>query len=251
MNQLDKKGIALLIYLVGKLEEIVADNPATYVTYKQVHDEMGLRLNGPTYGESLKHQGLTNLADWTVSKNKPGITGMIIDGSSFMPGEGYFRLFQKTNEDFQWWAEQIRQSKNADWSTYIGETDIPDTPIAIDKAPSLADRIETTIYRILRDTNLAKRVKHLNRYECQICGHSIVLSDGSRYAEAHHIKPLGHPHNGPDVLGNIICVCPNHHAELDYGARELVLSKLGTTEDHKIEVEYVTYHNLEIYAKLS
>jgi hypothetical protein len=120
---------------------------------------MGLILNGPTYGESLKHQGLSNLANWTATENKPAITGLIIDGTSLMPGKGYFRLFQKTNEDFQWWEEQITLSKAADWSINIPEVKIPDTPVAVDNEPASPDRVKTTTYRILRDTNLAKKAK--------------------------------------------------------------------------------------------
>jgi putative restriction endonuclease len=34
-----------------------------------------------------------------------------------------------------------------------------------------------------------------------------------------HIRPLGAPHNGPDVKENIIiCLCPNHHVLFDSGA---------------------------------
>ncbi len=210
---------------------------------------MGLTLEGATYGISLQHQGLSNLADWTASENKPGITGIIINTTTHTPGDGYFRLFQKKNTDFDWWKEQITRSKNTDWSIHIGTVNIPDTPVAVDKENYPADRIEATVYRILRDTNLSKRVKYLNKYECQICGHSIMLSNGSKYAEAHHIRPLGNPHNGPDVIGNIICVCPNHHAELDYGAIELDFSKIRNVEGHKIDAEYIKYHNSEIYNK--
>jgi predicted restriction endonuclease len=56
----------------------------------------------------------------------------------------------------------------------------------------------------------------LHEYRCQICGKRIALPDGGFYAEAHHIRPLGSPHNGPDHVGNILCVCPNHHVALDY-----------------------------------
>lgn len=90
----------------------------------------------------------------------------------------------------------------------------PKTPAASDgKKP---ERVETTTYRILRETLLARRMKEPHKYACQICGETIELVDDRRYAEAHHIQPLGSPHNGPDELGNIIYVCLNHHAMLDY-----------------------------------
>lgn len=116
--------------------------------------------------------------------------------------------------------------------------------LVVDAAP---ERIETTTYRILRDTALARQVKVLHEYRCQICKHTIKLADGSFYAEAHHIRPLGTPHNGPDAIGNIICVCPNHHAELDYGVIPLPGLDLVNSPDHVIESEYMQYHNEVIY----
>lgn len=109
------------------------------------------------------------------------------------------------------------------------------------------DRIATTTYRIVRDTEKARRVKRLHRYECQICGHTIQLPNGSRYSEGHHIQPLGSPHNGPDVIENILCVCPNHHAELDYGVAPINLSTLHTSKCHPIAPQFIEYHNEEIY----
>lgn len=63
-------------------------------------------------------------------------------------------------------------------------------------------------YRILRDTKLARQIKLLNYHRCQLCDNLIVLTDGKNYSEAHHIKPLGRPHYGPDIAGNIIVLCP-------------------------------------------
>jgi hypothetical protein len=124
------------------------------------------------------------------------------------------------------------------------------TPEASDLAEP-PPRQQTTTYRILRDTALAKRVKTHHKNECQICGHTIVLPDGSRYSEGHHIQPLGKPHDGPDVMENIICVCPNHHAELDYGVRPLSLAQLRTVAGHSIGEEYIRYHNEVIRASRS
>jgi hypothetical protein len=106
----------------------------------------------------------------------------------------------------------------------------------------------TTTYRILRDTDLARQIKALHEYYCQICGHRIQLADGSFYAEAHHVRPLGMPHDGPDIAGNIICVCPNHHAELDYGVIPLSARSQDNSPDHALEQQYVDYHNQVIYS---
>ena len=121
------------------------------------------------------------------------------------------------------------------------------TPLAVDLVEPAPRQLSTT-YRIIRDTKLAMSVKVFHNHECQICGHTISFPDGSRYSEAHHIRPLGKPHDGHDVLGNIICVCPNHHAELDYGVRSLDLKTLRSVEGHAVCEEYSSYHNEFIHA---
>lgn len=109
-------------------------------------------------------------------------------------------------------------------------------------------REETTYYRIIRDTKLALDMKRLYNYRCQICDFSVPLGENS-YAEAHHIKPLGHPHNGPDTADNILVVCPNHHVQCDYGAIKLNLDKLHIIRNCNINPEYIEYHNNKIYKK--
>ena len=120
------------------------------------------------------------------------------------------------------------------------------TPSAHDLEAPPASRVRTTAYRIVRDTQVTKRVKELHRYKCQICGETILLADGSRYAEGHHIKPLGAPHNGPDSMDNVICLCPNHHAICDFGAMRLVLITLRQISGHTMSQRYIDYHNRTI-----
>lgn len=119
-------------------------------------------------------------------------------------------------------------------------------PPSLPEASDLAEpppRQEFTTSRVVRDTALAQRVKAMHGYRCQVCGEAIELPDGTLYAEGHHIRPLGRPHDGPDVEGNILCVCPNHHAELDFAARPINPSELRTAEGHAVGPEYVRYHN--------
>lgn len=119
MNALDFHGQLLLSVLVKHLKVVEPGNPATYMGYKEIHDILELPLRGPTWGESLKHQGLSSLADWTAAEHKPAITGIIIDTVKYLPGQGYFNLFGKTDEDFVWWKDQIRLSKEFDWTPYL------------------------------------------------------------------------------------------------------------------------------------
>lgn len=113
------------------------------------------------------------------------------------------------------------------------------TPIASDiNEPEATERHLVTTYRVLRDTALARRVKADMNYTCQLCDARIVLSDGTPYAEAHHVQPLGTPHNGPDHPGNIVCVCPNCHVKFDYGAVVADQVKLSN-----VSPEFIAYHN--------
>ena len=109
------------------------------------------------------------------------------------------------------------------------------------------DRKRQETYRILRDTKLAREIKLLNRHRCQLCDSSIILTDGKNYSEAHHIKPLGRPHNGPDIAGNIIVLCPNHHVMLDYGAIKLNSGDFKINNGHTISTEFIKYHNDKIF----
>lgn len=129
--------------------------------------------------------------------------------------------------------------------TFFGEPQVLDIPKALDiDEPPESTRIETTIYRILRDTALSREVKIAQKFKCQLCDKTIKLTDGSFYAEAHHVKPLGRPFNGPDTKDNILCVCPTCHVLLDYKAIRLDQSQVPN-----VRAEYVNYYNNEIYGK--
>jgi len=109
------------------------------------------------------------------------------------------------------------------------------------------DRAETTTYRILRDTALARKIKEIHNHKCQLCGNTIKISETKNYSEAHHIKPLGGSHRGLDIQENIIVLCPDHHVQCDYGAIELSLDIIRTDPQHKISQENINYHNQLIF----
>jgi putative restriction endonuclease len=130
-------------------------------------------------------------------------------------------------------------------------------PSSIQEEPGeyeTASRKESRIIRIVRDTQQARRVKELYNYTCQICGIRLEGLAGP-YAEAAHIKPLGTPHNGPDKLDNLLCLCPNHHVLLDYGGFAIdddfsllgIPGQLTIKAEHKVRSDYIRYHRTHYY----
>lgn len=115
----------------------------------------------------------------------------------------------------------------------------------------------------LRCTLLATQLKREYESTCQVCRSPLVLRETKFYAEAHHVRPLGRPHFGPDVPGNILVLCPNHHVMFDRGAlavapisleiRHAVSDqfpagqRLFVKEWHKIGVEFLQYHEQCIF----
>ena len=111
-------------------------------------------------------------------------------------------------------------------------------------SPVLPERLNVMRLEYARDPSLARQVKKLYHGACQVCGHRILLPGNLPYAEAHHIRPL--KDRGSDDLGNLLCVCPNCHVELDYRAKPIHLSALRILADHHLLDANVDYHNGEV-----
>jgi len=121
-------------------------------------------------------------------------------------------------------------------------------PVCVDlpQAPNLPERVATTISRILRNSPLVTALKRRYNFSCQICGTRLDLPNSFFYCEAHHIRPLGAPHNGSDKESNLVIVCPNHHVLLDYGAIPLSTGSL-VSSTHFIDQANIDYHNTAIH----
>lgn len=114
-----------------------------------------------------------------------------------------------------------------------------------------ARRAEIVSTRVIRDTKLSTTVKELYDYTCQVCGTQIGLPTGNFYMEGAHIRPLGKPHDGPDNLSNILCLCPNHHLMFDkycYSINPDTLELIGINgrltlkNEHDLERAHLVYH---------
>jgi putative restriction endonuclease len=97
-------------------------------------------------------------------------------------------------------------------------------------------------------------IKALYKYACQVCG-TVLGTPAGPYAEAAHIRPLGAPHNGPDMPDNVLCLCPNHHVLFDCGSfaiqQDLSLQgipgKLRMQSGHSLNPAYLEYHRKHFF----
>jgi len=175
------------------------------------------------------------------------------EGISSIPGyipiseKNQFQAFSQTLKEaiggYQTSFDEALNEETHDYQELLKAVDLP-------PRSSELTRVLTQINRIVRDTQIARKVKIIHNYSCQICGYTLDVGNGKRYAESHHIKPLGAKHNGPDTVENIMCVCPNHHALLDYGAIPIELKDLRFTSGHIFSEQYIEYHNTNVYRQV-
>ncbi len=136
----------------------------------------------------------------------------------------------------------------------VGLGDTPEDPLPLPDDVRSPARRSTTFKRIVRDNALSRLIKNLHDHTCQICGLRLLLPNGP-YAEGAHIRPLGSPHDGYDVAGNLLCLCPNDHVLFDQGAifvqddltvinrlTGAAMGTLRTVPGHHIDRQYLTYH---------
>ncbi|AOZ73316.1 hypothetical protein BK816_08525 [Boudabousia tangfeifanii] len=128
-------------------------------------------------------------------------------------------------------------------------TDTPETPDLPEGHPH-PRKTELHTYRVLRDSMLARALKRLHHYQCQICGEAFHFGENETYSEVQYIIPLG-KHGGSDTPGNMLVLCPNHHAMCDFGKIRLDPEKLYTVLGHEISPKSIQYYNEHIYGKLS
>jgi putative restriction endonuclease len=134
------------------------------------------------------------------------------------------RLIRKTKKGFRYdglyVVERCFRRRLADsfirWQYELHRL-VPENVLVVRDANEPPDRVAQTVLRIVRDSAIARQIKDMYEYACQICDVTLVTSGGA-YAEAAHIRPLGRPHHGRDALTNVLCLCPNDHVLFDFGA---------------------------------
>lgn len=116
------------------------------------------------------------------------------------------------------------------------------------------ERVSLTSNRLKRNISLSENIRKLYSYRCQICDVELNSPKG-QIAVGAHIKGLGSPHHGPDVIENMLCLCPNHHEQFDrygcsinpnsfeiVGIKEFEGKKIRVSEKHKLDINLISYH---------
>ena len=124
-----------------------------------------------------------------------------------------------------------------------------------------AERLSITTNRLKRNVALSEQIRKLYKYKCQVCNVLLETPKGP-VAVGAHIKGLGSPHHGPDVIENMLCLCPNHHEQFDrfgysinpesldiIGLNEFSGKKIFKENKHKIDKVLLSYH-FEKYQKI-
>lgn len=114
-----------------------------------------------------------------------------------------------------------------------------------------APRRTAKVNQIVRNYEVAATVKRLYNNTCQVCETRLITAAGP-YSEGAHIRPLGIPHNGPDTLENILCLCPNCHVLFDGHALTIrsdgtvlnlgaQVGKLRVVPAHQLSADHLAY----------
>ena len=128
---------------------------------------------------------------------------------------------------------------------------------------SPSERVQYSGNRVKRNVSFAEQIKDLYGNTCQVCQVFLKTpTEGEGISEAAHIKALGKPHNGPDTKANMICLCPNHHAQFDrysfyiepetleiVGLDEFKGQSIIIDKKHKVKVEFFEYQKQQYLRK--
>jgi putative restriction endonuclease len=128
----------------------------------------------------------------------------------------------------------------------------PDAVHPVPKGNLTPARRRVSGREIVRSAEVSSYVKETHNYTCQMCNVRLSVS-GRGYAEGAHIQAVGAQGGGPDVVENMLCLCPNCHALFDLGAilvhDDFTLScngqpngMLRVDDRHKVGKEYLALH---------
>lgn len=107
-----------------------------------------------------------------------------------------------------------------------GMTDEELEGVSTNTSSGPAPSYSSTVVLRRRDPILPEKVKRRAKGMCQLCLKPAPFLDknGKPYLEAHHIVPLAS--NGPDIISNMVALCPNCHRKMHVLAEKADVEKL-------------------------
>ena len=198
-----------------------------------------------------------------------------VSGQDFVPGIQYWE--EAGLDGFLEWRQRFFQARDVVAVDYhVGdnegieygtdEEEIKQRMLRITGGRSAAPtRRVSEVHRIIRDSALSRFLKMLYDFQCQICRLSFRLPSGALYAESHHVRPLGGGHAGLDIESNMLVLCPNHHAMMDYGViavhplslaivaiddRVLEAGRTLEVAKHPVRSEFLEYHLAKVFNRV-
>jgi hypothetical protein len=218
--------------------KFVAYPEMTFAAYERAHK---LRDRAPWFNGKLARLAIVSVIDKKYVP-EPALHGTLIEWAESLLGRGAL------GDRAEWMFIRLdAAASSSDGPTPADE--YRDTPSPTTGQDSPAPRRAAIIERIVRDTAVTAEVKQLHGHRCQVCGMRLETRTGP-YAEGGHVRPLGSPHDGPDVLPNVLCLCPNHHVLLDGGAFSIrddmtllgIDGRLRVVAGHRLHPAHLKYH---------
>src|SRR5919106_1748799 len=144
-------------------------------------EELAIDLRD-TQARGLMHRSSSVFNDYVQS---------VLD-TNFLPNVEYWEA--RGLDQFLQWRSDFYRARNIE----AVDMAIEEEEVAQEVSPRGSDeppgRREVRVNRVIRDSALSRFLKSLYLYRCQICRFTFRLDGGRRYAETHHIRPLGRKH---------------------------------------------------------
>ncbi|MET7331684.1 YDG/SRA domain-containing protein [Nonomuraea sp. NPDC005650] len=210
----------------------------------------------PNSGKQIEDQSPKHSGNAALIRNvMTGLPVRVVRGAAGNPehspdyGYRYDGLFKVTD----YWTKrsvdgptvlQFRLEKGSDGVDWAGNTAVHRPDI---------DRWEKISAGVYADIVLSDKLKQLYGYSCQICDVVLEAPGALCLAYTVHVKGLGLPHEGPDTIDNMLCLCSNHRDLFKYGAIIIddnfqVINQVDgepfgeLTVKHDINKMYLRYH---------
>lgn len=216
--------------------------------------------NDPSTGKQIADQSLNQAGNaGMVVSEENGYPVRVLRGfkgdPAFAPATGYrydglYRVDSHWSEigksGYRIWRFRLLRLSPQEAAPYVPVENLP-------LGEERPRRTEGVAQRIVRSTAVSDAVKRMYEHTCQVCDVQLTLPVGL-YAEGAHIRALGRPHDGPDTPDNVLCLCPNHHAQFDLGGIYVdrdyrvrdhtgtMIGPLYRKAAHPVSAEHLKYH---------